>query len=87
MSSFNVCFETIFLGNIIIMLTLKTTNNIKESLNQTLEPINSDNCQSNQVLTKLTPLLLVLYYLPLLIAAIYFIIQVSKKHTQQIYIR
>ena len=87
MSTSNLLFETILLTNIIIMLTLKTTNYIKESLDETLEPISDGNCQNNQVLTKLTLLLLVIYYLPLLIAIVYFIIRISKKHIHRMYTR
>ena len=83
----NLCFETILLGNIIIMLTLKTTNHIKEGLDKTLEPISNSSCQNNQVLTELTLLLLVLYYIPLLIAIIYLIFRASKKHILRIYMR
>ena len=87
MSASNLLFETILLTNIIIMLTLKATNYIEESLDETLEPINDESCQSNQILTKLTLLLLVIYHLPLLIAIVYFIIQISKKHIHQMYMR
>lgn len=87
MSLSNLCFETILLGNIIIMLTLKTTNHIEESLDETLKPISGDSCQNNQVLTKLTLLLLILYYLPLLIGIIHFIVKVSKIHAQWIRMR
>jgi len=83
----NVYFEMFLLGNIIIMLTLKATNHIEESLDQTLKPINDGSCQSNQVLTELTLLLLVLYYLPVLIAIICLTIRASKKHTKMIWMR
>ena len=87
MSLSNLYFETILLGNIILMLTLKTTNHIEESLDQTLKPISDGGCQNNQVLTKLTLLLLVLYYLPLLIGVVYFIIQISIIHSHWIHMR
>ena len=87
MSPSNMLFETILLANIIIMLMLKATNYIEESLDETLEPISDETCQNNQVLTKLTLLLLVIYYLPLLIAIVYFIIRISKKQIHRIYLR
>lgn len=68
------------------MLTLGTTKHIEESLNKTVEPVHNS-CQSNQVLTKLTLLLLAFYYFPLLIAAICFIIRISKKYICQKYTR
>ena len=87
MSLSNLCFETVLLGNIIIMLTLKTTNYIEESLDETVEPISNEGCQNNQVLTELTLLLLVLYYLPILIAVAYYAVRVSKKHVHWIHMR
>lgn len=87
MSSLNLCFEAILLGNIIVMLTLKTTNHIEESLDETVEPISAEGCQNNQVLTELTLLLLALYYLPVLIAVTYFVIRVSKRQVQRIHMR
>ena len=87
MSYSNLCFEAVLLGNIIIMLMLKTTNYIEESLDETVEPISNEGCQNNQVLTELTLLLLVLYYLPVLIAVVYFAVQVSKKHVHWIHMR
>ena len=87
MSLLNLCFEAILLGNIIVMLTLKTTNHIEESLDETVEPISVEGCQNNQVLTELTLLLLVLYYLPVLIAVTYFVIRVSKRQVQRIHMR
>ena len=87
MSLSSLCFETISLGNIIVMLALKTTNYIEESLDRTLEPISDESCQNSQVLTELTLLLLVLYYLPVLVATTYFIIQISKKHIHWMHMR
>ena len=87
MSLSSLCFETISLGNIVVMLALKTTNYIEESLDRTLEPISDESCQNSQVLTELTLLLLVLYYLPVLVAATYFIIQISKKHFHWMHMR
>ena len=87
MSFSNLCFEAVLLGNIIIILMLKTTNYIEESLDETVEPISNEGCQNNQVLTELTLLLLVLYYLPVLIAVAYYTIRVSKKHIHWIHMR
>ena len=64
-------FETILIGNIIVMLALKSTRYIQRSLEETIDPISIDSCQNSQVLTKLTLLLLVLYYMPILIVPLY----------------
>ena len=53
------------------MLALKSTRYIQRSLEDTIDPINIDGCQNSQVLTKLTLLLLVMYYIPILIVLVY----------------
>ena len=70
--SFAVIFETILLGQIIVMLSLKTTNYIQDSLEQTVNSVAENDCQNTQVpLTKLALVLLVLYYIPVVIILLY----------------
>jgi len=70
-SKTNIYFETILIGNIIVMLALSSTRYIQRSLGEAIDPISIDGCQNSQVLTQLTLLLLVLYYMPVLIVPVY----------------
>ena len=77
--SFTLVFETIFLGQIIVMLSLKTTNYIQDSLEQTLYQVAENNCQNTmQVLTKLGLVLLILYYIPVLMIVLYLTFRLIK---------
>ena len=76
--SLTVMFETILLGQIIVMLALKTTNYIQDTLEQTLHSVSESDCQNTQVLTKLALVLLVLYYIPVLIVMLYLTFRLIK---------
>ena len=76
--SLTVMFETIFLGQIIVMLSLKTTNYIQDTLEQTLHSVSESDCQNTQVLTKLALVLLVPYYIPVLIVMLYLTFRLMK---------
>ena len=76
--SFTVIFETILLGQIVMMLSLKTTNYIQDSLAQTFHSDTENGCQNTQVLTKLGLVLLVLYYIPVLIVLLYLAFRLVK---------
>lgn len=65
--SFTVMFETLILGNIIVMLSLKTTTYIQDFLEKPIDLITEGSCQNSQVLTRLVVVLIVLYYVPVLI--------------------
>ena len=76
--SFIVIFETILLGQIIVMLSIKTTNYIQDSLEQSFHSDTENGCQNTQVLTKLGFVLLVLYYVPVLIMLLYLTFRLIK---------
>ena len=76
--SFNVIFETILLGQIIVMLSLKTTNYIQDSLEKSFHSDTENGCQNTQLLTKLGFVLLVLYYVPVLIILLYLTFRLIK---------
>ena len=76
--SFAVIFETILLGQIIVMLSLKTTKYIQDSLEQITHSNTEKGCQSTQVLTKLGLVLLVLYYIPVLVMLLCLVFRLIK---------
>ena len=76
--SFTVIFETILLGQIIVMVSLKTTNYIQDSLEQTFNSDTENGCKNTHVLTKLGLLLLVLYYIPILIMLLYLTFRIIR---------
>ena len=73
-----VMLETILLGQIIVMLSLKTTNYIQDTLEQTLHSVAESDCQNAQVLTKLGLVLLALYYIPVLMILLYVTFRLIK---------
>lgn len=83
-SKAHLYFEAVLMGNIILMLAIKSTRYIQRSLEETIDPINIDSCQNSQVLTKLTLLLLVLYYMPIIIIPLYPVIRVSRSFVKWI---
>jgi len=76
--SFTLMSETIVLGQIVVMLSLKATKYIQDSLEQTLHSVTENSCQNTQVLTKLALVLLVLYYTPVLMVLLYLIFRLFK---------
>ena len=76
--SFTTLCETVLLGQIIVMLSFKTTNYIQDSLEETFHSVTENSCQNTQVLTKLTLVLLVLYYFPVLMLMLYLIFRLIK---------
>ena len=77
--SFTVIFETILLGQIIVMLSLKATNYVQDDLKQTVHSVGENTCENNQILlTKLALVLFVLYYIPVLIMMLYLTFKLIK---------
>ena len=66
------------LGQIIVMLSLKTTDYVQDTLEQTLNSVPEDGCQNTEVLTKLAVVLLILYYIPVLIVLLYLMFGLIK---------